>query len=1196
MNECPSSDALGQLLAGDQAAPGAGAVRAHLAGCPACQARLDVLSEVPELRRLRAGARPPAAGAAETPPGLVERLLRVTPPGPAEGPRAALPFLGPPAADGEVGTLGPYRLLCELGRGGMGVVFKALDRELGRTVAVKVLRAEGADGKARLRLVREARAAAAIAHENVVAVYSAATLDDGPLYLVMQYVAGPSLRERVRAQGPLPPREAARVCREVAEGLHALHRAGLVHRDVKPANVLLEEDTGRARLTDFGLVRIKERPDGTTREGVVAGTPEYVSPEQLLQPDRVDERADVYGLGMTLYEALTGGPAFRGPPQAVIQQVLHAEPTPPRRLAPGTPRDLETVCLKALAKEPARRYQTAGEMGEDLRRWLAGEPIRARPVGRAERLLRWGRGNPGLAASSALAAAALVATALVSALLALKEGRHAHDLNAALRASEESGRRSEERRGRLERRLAEDDLDRGLALCEQGEVGRGLLWMARALKHMPAEAADLRRAALLNLAAWSGGPGPRLQEVRPHPGPLAAIAYGPDGKTLATANWGRDAVKIWAPAGDLLHTLRGPQGAGLPLAYSPDGRALAAADKFGGGVRVWDVRTGRPAGQVLLHTSAALALAFGPEGRTLLVGYTDGTARLWKTDTGEEVGRLTDESAIVSVAVSPDGKFFLTRSERGRARLWGPDRLTAGAKPLLTVQNAAAAAFRANGKEVMLAGEGRNPEVLFVETATRKARRRPFWLAGAAGPVVFTADGKWALAGTGNRSARLWDTATGAPLGPCFLCSGPVSCAAAAPDGRTFLTNSADGNLRRWRLAADRAVASTLRHPWHVQALAFSPDGRVVLTGCADGKGRLWGAHTGKPRGAPLGHGKTWVEAVAFSPDGRTVLTAGQDGTARLWDAATGAPVGAVMRHGGRIVCWAVAFSPDGRYVLTGGADGTAKLWEAATGLPAGAAMKHGAPVAALAFSPDGRLVLTGGSDATARLWQVPTGEPAGALPHPGGIQAVAFSPDGRWAVTGGGDGTARLWDVGTGAALGRPMHHEAQVRAVAFSPDGRFVLTGSADHTARLWEAPTGKLFKGPLLHEDRVRDVAFSPDGRLLLTASFDAMARLWDAATGKAVGPPVRHTGWVVTAAFRPDGGAFLTASSDGTARLCPVPAPVPDEVERLTLWAEGLTGQRLDEDGVLHVLDAAAWQTCRRRLEEMGGPPAPAGPDE
>jgi WD40 repeat protein len=1187
MSACPSPEALGQLLAGDLAGPAAGAVRAHLADCPACQARMDTLSEVPELRRLRAGARPAGAPTADTPPGLVERLLQATPPGPEEGPRPALPFLGPPEADGEAGTLGPYRLLCVLGRGGMGVVFKAHDRELGRTVAVKVLRAEGADGKARLRLVREARAAAAVEHENVVAVYSAASLGDGPLYLVMQYVAGQSLRERIRAGGPLPPREAARVCREAAAGLHALHQAGLVHRDVKPANILLDAAGGRAKVSDLGLVRALGQPEASTREGVVAGTPEYLSPEQVLQPDRIDARADVYGLGMVLYEALTGAPAFRGAPQAVLQQVLHDEPAPPRRLAPATPRDLETVCLKALAKEPARRYQTAREMGEDLGRWLDGRPVRARPVGRAERLWRWGRANPGLAGSSAVAAAALLAVALVSALLAVKEGRHAQALNAALRASEESGRRSEERRGWLERRLAEDDLDRGLALCEQGEVGRGLLWLARALKGMPADAADLRRAALLNFAAWSDGLGCRLEEVRPHSEPLDGVACGPDGKTVATASRGRSAVRIWGPAGELLRTLRAPQGVGLPFAYSPDGRALATSGG-NGHVRVWDVCTGRPAGKELRHTSGAHALAFGPEGRTLLVGYADRTARLWKVDSGEELGHLTAESAVVAVAVSPDGKFYLTRSERGCAQLWKAEGLAPGGKPQLTVRNAAAAAFRDGGKEVVLAAEGRNPTVLFVETVTGKLRGgRSFYLAGAAGPVVFLADGKWALAGTGNRSARLWDTATGQPLGPCFLCSRVRNAVAAAPDGRTLLTASPDGGLHRWRLGADGAAGHVLRHPWHVQGVAYSPDGRAAVTACADGKARLWDAQTGEPRGAPLEHGKAWVSVVGFSPDGRTVLTAGEDGVARLWGAATGAP-SAVLRHGGRIVPWNAAFSPDGRFILTGSDDRTARLWAAATGRPAGPPLRHKAAVAALAFSPDGRLALTAAGE-TAHLWKVPTGEPAGALEHPGGALAAAFSPDGRWAVTGGGDGTARLWDVGTGQALGRPMHHEAQVRAVACSPDGRFVLTGSTDHTARLWEAPTGKPVKGPLPHEDRVRDVAFSPDGRLLLTASFDGTARLWDAATGKAVGPPVRHTGWVVSAAFRPDGRAFLTGSSDGTARLCPVPAAVPDEVDRLTLWAEGLTGLRLDEDGVLHVLGAGDWQGGRRHLEELGGPP-------
>jgi tetratricopeptide (TPR) repeat protein len=324
--------------------------------------------------------------------------LRTTPvecraPDTANGPQSStLPFLGPAAQPGELGTLGGYRIQAELGRGGMGLVFQAYDPTLRRTVAVKVLRPELAATAARQRLVREAQLAAQFRHDHLVRVYAVCDPPDGLPYLVMEYLAGPALAKHIHSQGRLDVREAANLVAQVADGLEAAHQAGLVHRDVKPSNILLDTATGRAKLMDFGLARDTDLAHAPTQESQFAGTPAYMSPEQARgQP--LDRRTDVYSLGMTLYEALTGELPFRGAPHLALDQLLHEEPRPPRRLNDAVPRDLETVCLKALAKEPGRRYPSAGEFAADLRRWLRGEPIHARPAGPVERLGRWCRRN-----------------------------------------------------------------------------------------------------------------------------------------------------------------------------------------------------------------------------------------------------------------------------------------------------------------------------------------------------------------------------------------------------------------------------------------------------------------------------------------------------------------------------------------------------------------------------------------------------------------------------------------------------------------------------------------------------------------------------------------------------------------------------------------------------------------------------------
>jgi tetratricopeptide (TPR) repeat protein len=403
-SECAPADVLRQLLVESLADRDLGPIRKHLATCPACQSTLDGLSDDAELRLWKAIV--PSASAIDLTP-LVARLngnlpeyvgrfaLRPEPPA------AATSLLSPPAALGDLGTIGPFRVQSELGRGAMGVVYKAHDDALGRVVALKVL-ASG-DGSARRRFVREARAAAAIHSDCVVPIYAVSDPDAAVPFLVMEYIDGPTLRQRVAAEGRLNPREAARLVAQAADGLAAAHALGLVHRDIKPANILHDRALDRARLADFGLARARETASGTTCEGTILGTPEYMSPEQVRAPEQVDARSDVYGLGATLYELLTGEPPFRGTPQMVVQRLLHDDPLPPQRLNEAVPRDVETICLKALAREPARRYPSATALRDDLHRFLAGVPVEARPLGPFGRLVRWARRSPKVAGlSSAL--------------------------------------------------------------------------------------------------------------------------------------------------------------------------------------------------------------------------------------------------------------------------------------------------------------------------------------------------------------------------------------------------------------------------------------------------------------------------------------------------------------------------------------------------------------------------------------------------------------------------------------------------------------------------------------------------------------------------------------------------------------------------------------------------------------------------
>jgi serine/threonine-protein kinase len=413
MADCLPHDVLDRALAGDFHLDEMASVDAHVRECGHCQAVLDRETDHLDLRPwLDARRRYPVV---ELDAKLLGRMLdrfRTPDPSHEEADGAAEEY---PAARGgrseppaRLGTIGTFRLLDELGRGGMGIVYRAWDEPLRRLVALKVLRPDQSRETDRRRLVREAQLASSFRHDHAVLIHGVVDPPDGLPYLVMEYVPGPTLAQLIAADPRPGFRQIVTYVAPVADALHAAHAAGLVHRDVKPGNILIDEETGRAKISDFGLARVQEGQSRLTQQGFLAGTPAYMSPEQAGGEPRLDGRADVYSLGLTLYEALTGTTAYRGAPHMVLRQVIEGEPALPRRLNDAIPPDLETICLKAIAKEPHRRYQTAQAMADDLRRWLNGEPIVARPAGTIERLWRWCRRKPVVASLTAALISVLV--------------------------------------------------------------------------------------------------------------------------------------------------------------------------------------------------------------------------------------------------------------------------------------------------------------------------------------------------------------------------------------------------------------------------------------------------------------------------------------------------------------------------------------------------------------------------------------------------------------------------------------------------------------------------------------------------------------------------------------------------------------------------------------------------------------------
>src|SRR5262245_48436838 len=315
----------------------------------------------------------------------------------------------PPVAAGmgPQSRIGDYELLREIGRGGMGVVFQARHLRLNRVVALKmILGGALAPAEDLHRFDTEVAAAAQLQHPGIVALYEVSTRFEQP-YFSMEYISGSSLAQRL-ALGPMANRRAAAYMEAVARAVHHAHVRGIVHRDLKPANILLDEHD-QPKVTDFGLAKLLATDSGQTRTGAVLGTPSYMSPEQGAGQRAVGPPSDVWSLGAILYELLTGRPPFRGETaMATLQQVAHKDPVPPRLFDPAISPDLETICLKCLEKEPARRYYSSEALADDLRRFLNEEPILARPVPTVARLMAWMRRKPGQALTASGALAGLV--------------------------------------------------------------------------------------------------------------------------------------------------------------------------------------------------------------------------------------------------------------------------------------------------------------------------------------------------------------------------------------------------------------------------------------------------------------------------------------------------------------------------------------------------------------------------------------------------------------------------------------------------------------------------------------------------------------------------------------------------------------------------------------------------------------------
>jgi WD40 repeat protein/predicted Ser/Thr protein kinase len=1075
---------------------------AHVEGCPRCQDQLE---------RLTAGrpAAPDVAGPDPCPAFLRRLKEELLPPaGTDRMPPSPLP------------QVPGYDVLEELGRGGMGVVYRARQVTLGRLVALKMLRA-GEEDQHPARLRAEAAALARLQHPNIVQVHEVGEHDGRP-FLVLEYVEGGCLAQRCGK--PHEPRAAAELVRTLAEATHAAHRQGVTHRDLKPGNVLLTAD-GTPKITDFGLAKLaagpagpdgsagRPGPEALTRTGQVLGTPQYMAPEQAdhrLGP--VGPATDVYALGAILYELVTGRPPFDGPTALdVLSRLLSEEALPPSRLQPGLPRDLATVCLKCLHKEPRRRYASAWELAEDLRRFRAGEPIRARPAGAAERVWRWARRNPTLALLTASVSVLALATVAVS-------------VGAAVRLSQVANVARQAERDATEK-LFRSSLDQARANRFSGRAGqhydslravRQAVESGRSLGLGPDQWLEVRNEALACLTLAD------FQVEREWDGyPADTNGLGFDSRYARYARSHRDGTIRLLRVADDAELYRFAAAPADDLDVRVDLRFGGVEDQFlaawywsrpGQPLSVWELGPGGATRRLRLEEARGIC-DFTPDGRALVVGLPDNALGVYDLATGQQVRRLPPGLPPYQVAIRPDGRLVAVSSNQ------------------------------CPGVQVRDLGTG---------AVLQELRHEPGAHGGACNGLAWDPEGKTlAVAGMDFR-IHLWDVAAGARTGTLDGHEWEVARVSFSHAGDLLASWGYDLTTRIWNVRSRRLLVSHPAYRW----VGFGRDDRIAAALVEGTRVRLCGVYPGE--GCHYLYGpRSYLGGIFFSPDGRLMETmhSWETETTRSWEAVFWDVAGACpLRQFSIRPCCGALFEPTGDSVLAVepgrirrrplGAERAAGSWELKTGAPEDLPQGLGdfSVDSAAWWGPPGQgLVLQEGRKRVCLARLDHPGEVTTLDPDFPQVLFLGSSPDGRWVAAGAWDGSAgaRVYDTRTGKRVKEWRVGDA---VPVFSPDGRWlaIATGSGapgGAACSFWHVGTWELAHTiPVSRTGSPSQMAFTSDGRLLAYQNTLTEITLFDMATFRALATlrprePVILSGLC----FSPDGGLLASSAAQDVVHL-------------------------------------------------------------
>lgn len=1122
--------------------------------------------------------------------------------------------------------LGDYELLEEIARGGMGIVFKARQKSLDRVVAVKmILAGEFASPEFAIRFRREAQVAARLRHPNIVGIYEVGE-QEGRQFFSMEYIEGKNLNQ-VIAQKPFSNDASLfiPILIKITKAIHFAHENGVLHRDLKPSNILID-DQGEPHVTDFGLAKIVEdNQEGQsssemvigseiTVTGQTLGSPNYLPPEQVNSRNgAVGPSSDIYALGALLYHLLTGRPPFVGDTiHETLAQVERQEPVPPRLLNPTVTRNLETICLKCLEKEPDRRYATALELAEDLERDSNGQPILARPISSVERLYRTARRHP---------TRSLLIIALMISLLSGLTGVTWLWQRAQITAQRES-----QERQRAEQLLNRLDFDRAETFLTAGQHDRALASLARAVRRDPKNRAiTARLVSALTRESHLLPTGPFLE----HESGVKDASFSPNGRWIATITdnarvdlWNATTftkmgqpinhrgslgqavfhpTMSWIATGSSDTTARlWNVSDGTPvtpplrhgdtitdLEFNPDGTWLATASRDGM-VRFWNVNDGIQSAPSLNHPSVVLDLAINKITGDIATGCEDGNVYLWRRHQGEDAPQiLPHPRKVTRVLFSPDHRRLLTVCHDGHLRLWdGSDGSMIFDVPVHSaLASMTMVKFDPSGHKIVTCSWDKTAKILDANSGALLVG--PLSHQGAPTDAAWLGDGEFLITGARDNFVRIWDARYGKLMGAAVRHSFLVSSVDVSSDGRRLLTASKDRTARLLDLlpGSDWSLQTSL--PDAITDVVSLRDLKSFALATRGGAA-IWDATSG--RTIDLAFRSRQPLMLLVKDPGETVL-AGVDmkGVASIWELKSlslpraNFPLKPILeiQHGEPVN--AMEFSANGELLLTAG--GSVRIWKLSDGQEI-SQLQKASRIAVAHFRSDGERIITASWDKYARVWNSRTGQAiTPPMPHERPVLDAVYDPSGRWIATASRDQTARIWNAETGAPKTHPLPHRHEVQRVLFGPHGRILASVSLDQHLSLWNVPDGSpAVSAPLRLPSRVAHVAFSPDGQWLATGTESGEVRVWSVNDGLPVMPAISHRDQISDILFTKEGTQLLSASWDGTAQLFDLTLfdhPAPPWLSDL---AEAVGGLSLSEADVEEVLSARKFLDLRERLLE------------